>query len=391
MQLILFIITILHFLATASPTAEIQVTSLADTIANDGRCTLREAVHAANTDTAVDACPAGSPTEQDMITFAVEGTIFLDTPLLLGGNLTIQGNGPKRTLLDGQGSSRVLQVGENGKGRIVLRGLTIQNGRAAYGAALNGLNAPCDATITIEDSLFQDNSAENDGGAVLAGCGSWSISGSTFTGNQAANGGGMAILTPPGETGDTQVSINNSTFSANDEGALFAQRWGNSQSELLIQVRNSTLINDGRYNIELASENEQSRIEAIFNDTILANRSGPNCFRVHPINVPTPIFASEGYNLFDSSSCGFNAIGDRLVSSFELKYTLGKLEDNGGPTPTHALLPGHPAIDNGSCSNGQISIDQRGISRPQGSACDTGAFEYQLIEKIYLPNIHYAE
>ena len=64
------------------------------------------------------------------------------------------------------------------------------------------------------------------------------------------------------------------------------------------------------------------------------------------------------------------------------------LQDNGGPTPTHALLPGSPAIgaiptadctwdDDGDplTSEGPLLTDQRGIARPQGSACDIGAFE----------------
>ena len=53
---------------------------------------------------------------------------------------------------------------------------------------------------------------------------------------------------------------------------------------------------------------------------------------------------------------------------------LGPLADNGGPTQTHALLAGSPAIDhsdNLTCP----PTDQRGVSRPQGPACDTGAYE----------------
>ena len=52
---------------------------------------------------------------------------------------------------------------------------------------------------------------------------------------------------------------------------------------------------------------------------------------------------------------------------------VGPLTDNGGLTRTHALLAGSPAIDRGqSCP----SDDQRGVSRPQGGACDIGAYEY---------------
>ena len=51
---------------------------------------------------------------------------------------------------------------------------------------------------------------------------------------------------------------------------------------------------------------------------------------------------------------------------------LGPLADNGGLTPTHALLAGSPAIDAAGACTG---TDQRGVTRPQGAACDIGAFE----------------
>ena len=54
---------------------------------------------------------------------------------------------------------------------------------------------------------------------------------------------------------------------------------------------------------------------------------------------------------------------------------LGPLADNGGPTETHDLLPGSPAIDAGSPGCPPPDTDQRGVARPQGVACDIGAVE----------------
>jgi hypothetical protein len=59
---------------------------------------------------------------------------------------------------------------------------------------------------------------------------------------------------------------------------------------------------------------------------------------------------------------------------------LGPLSDNGGPTQTMALLPGSPAIDAGtSCT----ATDQRGVTRPQGAACEIGAYEVPHQSVIY--------
>jgi hypothetical protein len=57
---------------------------------------------------------------------------------------------------------------------------------------------------------------------------------------------------------------------------------------------------------------------------------------------------------------------------------LGPLQDNGGPTPTHALLAGSPAIDNGN-DTAALDFDQRGIGFPRiaGGGADIGALEVQ--------------
>jgi cysteine-rich repeat protein len=73
--------------------------------------------------------------------------------------------------------------------------------------------------------------------------------------------------------------------------------------------------------------------------------------------------------------------GDAEGDQIGVAANLDVLADNGGPTPTHRLLPGSPAIDGGSADgcatfdDDPITVDQRGVPRPQGDACDIGAFE----------------
>jgi hypothetical protein len=65
---------------------------------------------------------------------------------------------------------------------------------------------------------------------------------------------------------------------------------------------------------------------------------------------------------------------------------LGLLADNGGPTWTHALLPGSPAVYAGSGTDiegNPVLRDQRCVSRPQGVANDIGAFEFEASESEY--------
>jgi hypothetical protein len=111
--------------------------------------------------------------------------------------------------------------------------------------------------------------------------------------------------------------------------------------------------------------------EVTLRNTIVAgNLSGGDC-RGRP--------NSDGYNLDSDSSCSLSGVGD--ISGVD--PLLGPLQDNGGPTETHALLPGSPAIDAGDDST-CLTADQRGVARPldgdgDGTAvCDIGAYEFEL-------------
>lgn len=96
-------------------------------------------------------------------------------------------------------------------------------------------------------------------------------------------------------------------------------------------------------------------------------------------NLPSPLPAthsvtSHGYNISDDDFGGFlTALGDQ-ANTLAL---LGPLQDNGGPTKTHALLPGSPAIDAGDPAFVLQSLpqDQRGFLRIAGGRIDIGAFE----------------
>jgi hypothetical protein len=91
-------------------------------------------------------------------------------------------------------------------------------------------------------------------------------------------------------------------------------------------------------------------------------------------------FGSQGHNLIQNLfDCSFS--GDTASDIVGQDARLGALEDNGGPTLTHALVTDSPAldrIDRAACTDNdgqRVHDDQRGVRRPQGPACDIGAFE----------------
>jgi len=86
---------------------------------------------------------------------------------------------------------------------------------------------------------------------------------------------------------------------------------------------------------------------------------------------------SGGGNLESpGATCGFDQPTDQVNVTAE-QLNLGPLADNGGPTETHALLPGSVAIDVIPEADCQLDTDQRGEPRPAGAGCDVGAFEVQ--------------
>lgn len=90
----------------------------------------------------------------------------------------------------------------------------------------------------------------------------------------------------------------------------------------------------------------------------------------------TSILSNGGNITDDNCSTYFNHVSDHN-SVANLNSFFGPLQNNGGLTPTMALLAGSPAIDTGVFNS--LTVDQRGISRPQGAAFDSGAYEYASV------------
>jgi hypothetical protein len=114
------------------------------------------------------------------------------------------------------------------------------------------------------------------------------------------------------------------------------------------------------------------RNSIIVGNTVAAGGRGPDCWAQV---IPT----SLGHNLVgtDTGCSSEPSLGDLTVDPATVfTQVLGPLQDNGGPTFTHALLPGSPAIDAGDPDKCPPK-DQRSVPRPQGAGCDIGAFELE--------------
>src|SRR4030095_5320110 len=111
-------------------------------------------------------------------------------------------------------------------------------------------------------------------------------------------------------------------------------------------------------------------------NSIVAGNRGPGYYGGPDCGWPV---VSLGNNIDSDGSCGLNAAGD--LSNID--PLLAPLRNNGGPTHTHALLPGSPALDRYPCS---ATTDQRSVQRPYtpSGLCDVGAYEWSPIGDVQL-------
>ncbi len=377
---------------------------------SSGHLSLREAILLAN-----------SSPGANTITFAssTNGTVF---DLSLGQMeiseaVTITGNGASRSIIDAQQLSRIFAMTETA-GNVTLSDMTLKNGRTkgtgtgfydpSYaGGAMLWLSS---GALTLNRTTFTGNSTLGDlagGGAILVAHGALVVNESSFSGNSTAgvNSEGGAISAQLGS-----VLVRNSTFSGNsttgdysEGGAIFSLAFDTS----MIQSTISGNIASGVDSQGGGLFTQQGNI-LISQSTITGNNSsisdGGGIFTLSsPINIVNSIVAGNSDSgassdvrkspdaadafLVSNSLIGRNN-GTGLVSTqgavadangnliggatpqTALNPQLGPLQNNGGPTLTHAILSGSPAIDRGrnaaaiDVTNGNVALttDQRGVS-----------------------------
>lgn len=233
-------------------------------------------------------------------------------------------------------------------GLFIVRGTTTLTDSTVSGnSSFRGAGIYTDsATTTLENSTLSDNSAETLGGGIYTFGGYTTLTNSTASGNSASHGGGIYGAYTEATT------LTNSTLSGNS-----------------VTQRGGGLLNEGG-------------IIKPGNTIVAGNSAKAAAPDVYTYDRP---FSSRGHNLIGNKdgSSGFTDgnNGDQVgTGASPLAPKLGPLRDNGGPTETHKLLSGSPAIDAGGDDLAEsLSTDQRGDGYPrkQGAAVDVGAFEAQ--------------
>lgn len=374
----------------------ITVTTTSDELNADGDCSLREAIQAINTRTGIDACLAGTGNDVIILpagtyTLSLVGGNENDNAIgdldifpvftSLGGTVEIRGASAATTIIDGGGIDRVLHLLRSDS-TLIVRDVTIRNGQLtdAAGAGILSWGTLELYNVIIENNVVNGTTSYAVGGGFCIGCGPGTGSGVLeqviIHNNQADRGGGIfsnrpltitatSIISNTARSGGAieshgDLTLVNSTISGNtatnNSGGI--KHIANSLS-----ILNSTIAYNQRGGIFVGAS-----ASLVLKNTIVAYNAGSGWNNCNGSGTVT----SQGANLSDNYTCGtwFTASGDLNG----VDPLLGSLQNNGGSTPNHALLPGSPAINAGS-NAGCPATDQRGISRPQGGTCDIGSFE----------------
>jgi CSLREA domain-containing protein len=395
-------------IATGARGTTIPVDATADSLAVDGNCTLREAIIAANTDTAVDACPAGSGADVVVVpagtyTLTLTGAdedAAASGDLDITGDLELSGAGAAVTIIDGNFTDRVLDVDPGGAGLTVrVSGVTLQHGGpAVIGAFDAGAGVRSRATLTLADCVVRENNVvvgpptpvPMGRGGGIASDGSLRVERCVIRDNRieaygasqfqpfaSASGGGI-------DGGSGPVVVVDSTIATNEAGAIWGSTNGGGIAGLDVTLIGSTVnTNDASGGNPVAGGGLSVQNATIRNSTVSGNDGGGITVKGGTVTLSNATVAGNGrgieaggavtlvlrntivagnlledcagspFGSFVTVGDAYNLDSDRtcMLSGTDqsgVDPRLAPLADNGGPTFTHALLARSPAIDAGN-------------------------------------------
>ena len=297
--------------------------------------------------------------------------------LVVNKSITITGPGANQLSVNGNAASTVFSIAS---GTVVtISNLTVTNGMGSVSNQDNGLSGGgiynLHATLTINNCTITNCIAPDRGGGIYNDYATLTINNSTISGNSATgvfggyDGGGIF-----NESGT--VVIDNSTISGNSAllcgGVENASIYSTPSGALTITK--STLSDNSNRGIY----DDYASAGLTIGNTIL--RASTIYADVHAYGPPP---TSLGYNMSNDGGGGIlTGPGDQINTD----PLLGPLQDNGGPTFTHALLCNSPASNAGNPSfTPPPDYDQRGLGFPRvvNGRIDIGAFEQQGTSTTY--------
>ena len=356
-----FILFTLMLLFLTAPAGEVRAAS----IAVDENCSLRDAIAAANQDAAVGGCPAGSGA--DTLTLTIDITLTESLPAITAA-MTIEGNNHS---ISGDDQYSILVADES---RLVVNNLTLAQG---VGGIFGGGIYARDSQVEIINSEIKDSSAAAGGGVYFSssnGTHTLDIAGSSLTGNSSAGDGGALKI----DGGAVTIKRSGFAFNTGDKGGAIVN------TNATLRIENSTFSgNEARLGGGLSSFGAEVTLAhttwaynsasetggavhlegwngtiKLWNTLMAGSREGGDCNSgLNPASI-----TENAASFIQDGSCSPMLAGDP------------QLDEAAGSPAYFPLRAGSAAIDRAD-DRYCLADDQSGTARPQGAACEIGAYE----------------
>ncbi len=302
---------------------------------------------------------AGTTDEPDTIVVPPGNYEITGGELTVDTNVTIRGAGARATriFMSPEFPDRVFDIAAV---VATISHLTMEGGTAFDFTGFFGGNLRnSGGNLTLDHVRVTGGSAYS-GGGISNNTGTMVIEHSLIDDNEALQGGGdsggiqnFGTTNVPGD-----LTVRDSTVSNNrafNGGGIFA--WGDG-TKITRVVRTTVVGNQANTRGGLGPGGEPGHTFTVQGSIIAGNT---------PDNCVTPLPVSEGGNVVSNSDCQFAAASDIVADPQLTLFT-------GGETDVFAIAATSPAVDRaGACAG----TDQRGLARPQGAACDSGAYELE--------------
>jgi uncharacterized repeat protein (TIGR02543 family) len=348
-------------------------------------------------DASTTACPsigdalafiAASSSNISPTTIEVGSGTFQEHGLVVSGNVTIMGQGPSSTIIDGTNSGQVVDIGS---GNVELSGMTIEHGSSGNGGGIlntgnltlsndllqsnsgsNGGAVYNAATLTATDDTFDQNSVGLDGsGGAIDNGGPATLTNDTFTDNSTGNDGAGGAIANNGS-----ATLTNDTFNQNSVGTY---GFGGA----LFSFSNTHLYFD------TFSDNSSSSYSAIdvFISVTIADSVFDETTSCGGYQTTSLSGDDGGYNVESDNSCDFSTSDKVNDASTGLASSLATNNSTGPETlALQSTSDAFEEVPSTQCAT--VSTDERGDPRPgvPSENCDAGAFELQQDTITYNTN-----
>jgi hypothetical protein len=373
-------------------------------VPTSGTCSLRQLIDYENS-------LASTPSPADTIVVPTGGYDLTNGALRITQSLSIVGGGASSTEVEQDSSTpdRVFDVlvptnptndAQDGPPpTVTISGLSIEFGTANSSTSPGyfGGDVVNEGTLTLsEDTIARGTATAGSGGGISNDGGTLTVTHSLVSNNTSTyssgggDSGGIQNFGPNPFTGTAGVlEVDNSTIVDNTSalgGGIFSWCGGTDSACSSSGAGNTTTIvnstiadnnvtnargstNGGGLLVSEGSSSVENSIVALNTVSTPASGTASDCGTNNPGTI-----SSLGHNLESGTDCGFTSAGDLQGQNPE--FTSTGPQDNGGDTETLGLDAASPAVDAVPAgASGCSGTDQRGISRPQGTECDIGAFE----------------